>query len=131
MEFLVTIHDIWRYAVLVAAVGALALAVLAYAGSRQWDALADRFSLYFTIAMDIQVLIGILVWITDEEARRDPFLAWIHPGAMLVAAGLAHAGRVLSERVEGSRAKGGRAAAFFAASLLVVLVAIPIGSWPL
>ena len=50
---------------------------------------------------------------------------------MLVAVGLAHAGRVLSERVEGSRAKGGRAAAFFAASLLVILVAIPIGSWPL
>ena len=135
MEFLVTIHSIWRYAVLVAAVGALALAVLAYAGSRQWDALADRFSLYFTIAMDIQVLIGILVWIlvwlTGDEARSDPFLVWIHPGAMLVATGLAHAGRVLSERAEGSRAKGGRAAAFFAASLLLVLVAIPLSSWPL
>ena len=131
MEFLVTIHDIWRYAVLVAAVGALALAVLAYTGSREWDGLTNRFSLFFTIAMDIQVLIGILVWLTDEKARSDTFLAWIHPGAMLVAAGLAHAGRVLSERETGSRAKGGRAAALFAASLLVVLVAIPLGSWPL
>ena len=131
MEFLVTIHDVWRYAVLVAALGALALAALVYAGSREWDALTDRFSRFFTIAMDIQVLIGILVWLTDARARSDPFLAWIHPGLMLVAAGLAHAGRVLSERASGSRAKGGRAAAFFAASLLLALVAIPLNSWPL
>ena len=131
MEFLVTIHDVWRYAVLVAAVGALALAALAYTGSRGWDPLTDRFSLFFTIAMDIQVMIGILVWLTDEKARSDAFLAWIHPGAMLVAAGLAHVGRVLAERAEGSRARGGRAAAFFAASLLLALVAIPLNSWPL
>jgi hypothetical protein len=133
MEILVTIHDIWRYAVLVAAIGALALSVMAYMGSREWDALTDRFSLFFTIAMDIQVLIGILVWITvtDPQVRGDNFLIWVHPIAMLVAAGLAHMGRALSERALGSRAKGRTATAFFAGSLLVVLVAIPLSSWPL
>jgi hypothetical protein len=131
MEILVTIHDIWRYAVLIAAVGALALSLMAYLASREWDALTDRFSLFFTIAMDIQVLIGILVWVTDERARSDTFLAWIHPGLMLLAAGLAHAGRVFSERLQGSKAKGGTAAAMFAGSLLLVLLAIPLSSWPL
>jgi hypothetical protein len=131
VEILVTIHDIWRYAVLIAAVGALALSVMAFMGSREWDALTDRFSLFFTIAMDIQVLIGILVWITDEQARRDTFLAWVHPLAMLLAAGLAHAGRALSERAVGSEAKGRTAIIFFGGSLALILIAIPLGSWPL
>ena len=116
---------------LIAAVGALALSVMAFMGSREWDALTDRFSLFFTIAMDIQVLIGILVWITDEQARGDTFLAWVHPLAMLLAAGLAHAGRALSERAVGSEAKGRTAIMFFGGSLALILIAIPLGSWPL
>src|SRR6266540_108960 len=108
MEWLVSVHNVWRYAVLIAAIGALALAVLSFIGSREWDRLSDRFALFFTIAVDIQVLIGVLV-----------------------AAGLAHAGRSMSERAEVAKEKGRRATLLFAASLLLMLVAIPLKSWPL
>lgn len=125
MEWLVEVHNVWRYAVLIAAIGALALAVSSFIGSREWDRLSDRFSLFFTIAVDIQVLIGVLVWIFGDKGDRDSFLTWIHPGLMLLAAGIAHAGRAMSERAEGSKEKGRRATLFFAASLVLMLAAIP------
>src|SRR5690242_16232694 len=104
MEFLVTIHGIWRYVVLLTAIGALVLSVMAFMGSREWDPLTDRFSLFFTIAMDVQALIGVLVWITatDPDVVNSAFLRFIHPVAMIVALALAHVGRVRSERATGS-----------------------------
>ncbi len=131
MEWLVNIHNVWRYAVLIAALGALILSLLAYLGNREWDSLADRFSLFFTIAMDIQVVIGILVWVLADYNKNDSFLRWIHPIAMLASVGLAHVGRTRSERAVGSKSKGGTAALFFGASLLVVLLAIPLAAWPI
>src|SRR5437870_4894666 len=128
MDFLITAHNVWRYVVLIAAVGALGLALLAYLGSRDWDRLADRFASFFTLAMDIQVLIGLLAWVFANRHRDDLFLTWIHPALMLGAVGLAHAGRALSERADGSKAKGRTATLFFGGSLIVVLVAIPLGS---
>ena len=47
MEWLVTIHSVWRWAVLIAAIGALALAIASYLGSREWDGLSDRSTLIF------------------------------------------------------------------------------------
>ena len=125
MEWLVTIHSVWRYVVLVVALGAIILSLLAYLGTREWDNLAERFSFFFPITMDIQVVVGILVWLLANYDQNDAFRRWIHPVAMLVAVGLAHMGRVRSDRAAGSKAKGGTAALFFGASLLVVLLAIP------
>jgi hypothetical protein len=85
----------------------------------------------FTLAVDIQVLIGILLWAVRQEWGRDWFLAWVHPVLMLGAAGLAHAGRARAERAEDSAAKGRTAAYFLGASLVVMLIAIPIAAWPL
>jgi hypothetical protein len=72
------------------------------------------------------------VWLLANWGRgNDIWLTWIHPGLMLVAAGLAHAGKTLAERTAGSKAKGGKAALFFGASFILILVGIPLASWPL
>lgn len=131
MEWLETVHSLWRYVVLLTALGAIALALLAMSGSRTWDGVSDRTSFFFTLAMDIQVLIGIGVWVLTEWPRGDTFLTWIHPGLMVAAVGLAHVGRVRSERGNSSRVQGRQALTFFGLSLLLVLVAIPLASWPL
>jgi hypothetical protein len=81
--------------------------------------------------MDIQLLIGLGVWVLADWDRKDSFLFWIHPLLMLVAVGLAHAGRAMSERESDSRQKGTRASLFFGGSLVVVLVGIPLASWPI
>jgi len=131
MELLADIHSVFRWVVLFIAADALVFAILSATGSRPWDALPERFSFFFPLAMDIQAFIGLAVWVLGARWSGDTFLGWIHPALMLGAVGLAHVGRSRSERADGPRAKGRQAVIFFALSLLVVLLAIPTGSWPL
>ncbi|MEO5954064.1 MAG: hypothetical protein ABIQ44_16505, partial [Chloroflexia bacterium] len=127
MEILTNIHSIWRWAVLITAVGAVVLSVMAATGSRPWDALSDRFSLFFTIAMDIQFLIGAVVWITGSRWNgENAYLSFLHPALMIAAIALAHVGRSRADRTKGDKVKGTQAAIFFGASLVVVLIAIPL-----
>ncbi|HKP54286.1 MAG TPA: hypothetical protein VJ183_16745 [Chloroflexia bacterium] len=130
--FLIDFHSIFRWVVLLTAIGALALSILAASGSRPWDAVTDRFSLFFTIAMDVQLLVGLGLWVVEQRwTINDTFLAWLHPMLMIAAVGLAHVGRVRADRVEGDRQRGTQAALFFGASLVVVILAIPLSSWPI
>lgn len=131
-ELLVNVHDVFRWVVLAAAVFALALSVMAATGNRPWDALSDRASLIFTITMDIQLLIGLVLWVVEQRwTVADANITWLHPLAMIVAVALAHVGRARSDRAETSRLKGLTATQFFLASLVVVLIAIPLYAWPL
>jgi hypothetical protein len=132
MEVIVTLHSIWRWVVLLVGLGAIALAVMAATGARPWDGVSDRLSFFFTLALDIQLLIGIVVWVGQQRwDGTDSFLSFIHPLLMVVAVALAHVGRRRSDGAEGPRNKGRLAAMFFILSFLVIIVAIPIGAWPL
>ncbi|MEO6458483.1 MAG: hypothetical protein ABIO92_09485 [Chloroflexia bacterium] len=131
MDLLVDLHSVFRWVVLLVALAAIAFAVLAATGARPWDRVAERLSFFFPLTMDIQALIGLVVWVLGSGWAGDTFLGWIHPGLMLAAIGLAHVGRARSEKAEGSKAKGRQATLFFDLSLLMVLVAIPTASWPL
>lgn len=132
MEWLATIHSIWRWVVLLVAVGALAFAVMSAMGSRPWDAISDRLSLFFTLAMDIQFLIGAVLWIGQSRwSGANPFISYFHPIAMIAAIALAHVGRVRADRATTDRDKGRQAALFFGLSLVVVLLTIPVAAWPL
>jgi hypothetical protein len=131
MELIVTLHNIWRWVVLLVGLGAIALAVMSATGARPWDGVSDRLSFFFTLAMDIQVLIGIVLWIGQQRwDGKEPFLSYLHPLLMLVAVALAHVGRARSDRAEGSRVKGQQAAIFFILSFVVIVMAIPIAKWP-
>jgi hypothetical protein len=132
MEWLVTVHSVWRWAVLLAAVGALVLAAMAATGSRPWDGNADRTSFFFMLAMDIQFVIGAVLWIVQGRWNgADTFLSWVHPLAMIAAVALAHVGRARADRASEDKAKGMQAALFFGLSLVIVIVAIPFAAWPL
>jgi hypothetical protein len=131
-QFLLEFHSIFRWVVLLAALGAIALSVMSATGSRPWDSLSDRLSLAFTVAMDVQLLIGVALWLAEQRwSIGDTFLTWFHPLLMIAAVGLAHVGRARSDRAEGDKARGTAATMFFGASLLVVLVAIPLYAWHL
>ncbi|MDQ3927881.1 MAG: hypothetical protein M3328_01910, partial [Chloroflexota bacterium] len=121
---LVDVHSIFRWVVLLTAVAAIGVAVLSATGTRRWGVLGDRASLFFTLAMDIQFLIGVLVWVLERRWEGDVALGWLHPLAMLLAVALAHIGRSRADRDATSGEKGRQAAIFFSVSLLMILVAI-------
>jgi len=131
-SFLLEFHSIFRWVVILVALAALVLSILAATGSRPWDAIADRASLAFTIAMDVQFLIGALLWVSEQRwSSGDTFLTWGHPLLMFGAVAVAHVGRARAEKAPSDRVRGQQTAIFFGLSLLVVLVAIPLYAWPL
>jgi len=130
MEWVVTLHSYWRWVVLLLGLAAIVLALMSAFGSRPWDSTSDRVSLFFTIAMDIQLLIGIVVWISEQAWSKDVVIGWLHPLAMIGAVALAHVGRVRADRAASDHDKGRQAALFFVLSFVVILIAIPLGSWP-
>lgn len=126
MEILEMIHSLWRWLVLAAAVLAVAGAVLSRRGNPPgW---AKRTGLIYTIALDTQVLIGLIIWAGGARWQEDAFFAFIHPLTMLLAVGVAHMGRGREKRALATRRPGGGGLFAYVGSLALVMLGIPWNS---
>ncbi|MFZ5825689.1 MAG: hypothetical protein ACOY94_15440 [Bacillota bacterium] len=122
MEILVMTHALWRWLVLLAAVLAVAGAAVARRGAAPgW---ANRTGLIYTISLDVQVLIGLIIWLMGRWWQGDPFYAYIHPLLMLLAVGVAHMGRRREKRRQAGQPVGGELFAY-AGSLVLVMLGVP------
>lgn len=132
-------HNLIRWLVLVAGVIAVVWAITGWAGKRAWGTQDKRIGLLFTVALDVQILLGLLLYgvfspITTHAfanfgaAMGDATLRfWLveHLSIMLVAAGLAHTGRALSKKATSHQASHQRAALFFGLALAAIVAGIP------
>jgi hypothetical protein len=130
------LHSWLRWAALITCVLAIARAATDAGSAR-----SEKAGLFFMIAMDVQVLLGILLYVylspTSEAilrdfgaAMRDPvarFWAVEHLTAMLFAVIFAHLGRILARKAATPAAKRTRLLVCFGLSLLLMLAGIP---WP-
>lgn len=124
---MVLLHSLLRWLVLLAAVAAAAGYVRAR-GSAGFDALTERLGALYAAAIGLQLLIGIVLWVLQGRWDADDvFRSFIHPVMMIVAAGVASAGVARARRARSPTV--GLAAVVV--SLVVVVVAIPSGAWPL
>lgn len=128
VDTLVTVHSVLRWVVLAGLVVALA-----YGFSRAPDAapLGKSTARPFTLALiglDVQALVGVLVWIAGRGWDLDVFRAWIHTVGMLIALGVGHA-------MVGRATKSGKTGAYrtaglgILATLAIVAIAIPRDAW--
>jgi hypothetical protein len=137
---LLPLHNILRWVLLAAALFAVIRALAGWLGKKGWTPLDQRAGFWFTMAMDLQVLAGLLLYFlspTNQTALSNfagamqneglRFFAVEHSVLMIVALALAHMGRAFSRKAESALGKHRRAAIWFGLALLVVLVAIP---WP-
>jgi hypothetical protein len=136
-----TLHSILRWLVILTALFAIIRASTGLSFKRGWMGMDNRAGLLFTSIMDLQVLVGIILYLflspTTKIAlqnfgaiagnRAAMFFAVEHVVLMIIAAVLAHVGRSLVRRAPTPAQKHRRAAIWFALALLVVLLAIP---WP-
>src|SRR5262245_4561717 len=135
------IHSYWRWAVLVSAVVVVVRAIVGVAGTREWTATDDRASRLFIAALDIQFLLGVILYFgfspfwsalyhSFSETMKDQgsrFFGIEHQTAMLVATMVAHAG---NDRAKRKRAGGARHRTLLLTLMIffaVVFWAIP---WP-
>ena len=102
---------------------------------------ADRLGLFFMIVLDIQVLLGLLLYVALSPATalafkdfgaamRDPalrFWAVEHAATMLLAAILTHAGRVLARSARTPGSKRTRQIVCFGLATLAMIARTP---WP-
>lgn len=86
-EFFVAAHDWWQYAVLVAVVVSL---ILAFRGSAM-DATSETVYRVTAVVVDIQVALGIVIWLADSGWAQGLMQGWLHPILGLAALGVLHA----------------------------------------
>lgn len=120
---LVMIHSIWRWVVLVMAI--LAIVGVSSVRSSKPARWAVVSGLLYTVALDIQVLIGLTLWLSKSAWSANPFIAFIHPLTMLVGLGVAHMARGRSKK----GAATGTVIGLYVASLAILALAIPTYSW--
>ena len=141
---LLTLHNVSRWLVLVAAIYVLARMLSGLRTRRSWsgaDAAAGRI---FVSLMNWQLLLGLILYVAGPTMQAVfnlgfgaalknsnlRFFAVEHVAIMLVAVALAHTGSVLVRRSDDVR-KFARAALWYGLSLAAVLVGIPWVQRPL
>jgi cytochrome c biogenesis factor len=139
--FFLALHNLLRWLVIVAAVIVLARTVWGLLARRSWASLDDRMGQLYTISMDLQLLVGLLLFfvlspltrmaltnmavtMSDDTMR---FFVVEHFPYMLVAVILAHIGRVRVRKAAEDRARFRQTLIWLGLSFLIVLIAIP---WP-
>lgn len=125
MDFLITLHSFWRYAVLIAAVVAFVGALGGWLGSLAPSLSARRAGTLYIIALDVQILTGIILWVAESRWATPGFYRAEHPATMLLAAVVAHAGQVMARRASSPRGAARTIAIAVLVSLVLVIVGIP------
>lgn len=125
LSFLVTVHSMWRWAVLFGAVVALVASVAGFLGMLPAGAAAAKASRVFVTVIDIQFLIGAVIWLGKGWYAIPGFYQLEHPLTMLLAVVLAHVGAVMVRRSKGPRRAAGWVAVTTLLSLIFVVVGIP------
>ena len=126
MAAILLLHGLWRWAVLIAAVLAVTGALTSMRDSAGVSR-AQRFGFWYTLALDLQVTVGLILWVGETAWRSHPFLAFIHPLAMLAGLGLAHVARSRQRKLVTAGRPSMVPLALYIASLAVLVLAIPTG----
>lgn len=122
MATVVMIHSLWRWLVVVGALAALVGTLVARrGGAPSWTM---RVAKFYSIALDIQVLLGVIIWVGRSWWVGDAFFAYIHPVTMILALGMAHMGTGRERRAQ-AEGKGGAALLPYLASILLLAIGIP------
>lgn len=138
-SIILAIHNIVRWVVLIIGVVALVRVYVGFLGNRDWGELDRRLGIFFSSAVDIQLLLGIILYFFLSPITRTifsefseamssagiRFFVLVHPFYMILAVVFAHLGSILPRRVDESRAKFARAAIWFTLAFAVIMLGIP------
>ena len=132
MGFIWDLHAIWRWVMLVVGAAAILKALAGWLGKQAWTRLDDQLGLLYTLVIDIQFLIGLVLWFVGpfnfrqlSAAMGNPLLRFYpveHPMLMIVALALAHAGRSRSRKATSAELKHRSAFVFYLLSFLIIVL---------
>lgn len=131
-------HSFWRYVVLLLLVIAVVKSISGWVGKRTYASSDNKLSLFATISLHIQLLMGLFLYFISPYVKfsdfgsvmkntHDRFWTVEHTILMLAAVVLITIGRLLSKKVAADIARHKKTAIYFTIGLLLILLAIP---WP-
>jgi len=137
--FILAVHNIMRWIVVVLALIALVRAYWGWFGKREWSLTDRKVGMYFSISMDVQLLLGLILYFGLSPITRSAiqnigaamaeaglrFFALEHLFFMLLAVIVVHAGTTLSRKAVDPVAKHRRAALWFTLAVLLILIGMP------
>ena len=139
MQVVLILHSLLRWAVVILGLWTLINALTGYFGKRAYTANDNRSNLFFMISCDIQLLIGLALYIHNGwfdrlkdmgNNMKDPYLRFFtmeHLTLMLVAWVLVHIGRATVKKADTAAAKHKKMLIFFGLAIVLIIAAIP---WP-
>ena len=91
-------HSGWRYIVLLLFVVTIVKMLIGLASKGRWGGLDEALNRFTPISMDIQFLLGLILWVMQQRWNGiDATASWEHPVTLLIATALTH---VTSSRVK-------------------------------
>jgi hypothetical protein len=129
MEWLVGVHSLWRWIVLLVVTIAFVRGLVGWLRGGAWTANDRTLALVAVSSLDIQLLLGLLVYGARQHWNSGPFLAYVHPTVMIVAIVVAHIAAARVRRAEPDRAKFQTLAIGLFVALFLITAAIPSYSW--
>jgi heme A synthase len=120
---LVGVHDLFRWIVLVLAIAAIIVAFSGWSGRKPATPMLFRVGLLFVIAMDLELITGVLLYLGAVPILRSAFLA--HGVVMVLAVSCAHIGAALTHKGPTDVLKYRAPAIVWTISLLLMLAGIP------
>ncbi|MCZ7542159.1 MAG: hypothetical protein M5R40_00840 [Anaerolineae bacterium] len=139
---LLTLHALLRWVVVIVGILAVGRALLGWRGAWRWTPLDARLSMIYPIVVDIQVLLGLILYffLSPELAGvggtplgdvladgRQFYWTFAHTFVMIVALALIHIGRVRMKRADDDAGRFRQTAIFYGLGTLAILLLIP---WP-
>lgn len=140
-EFVVAVHNIMRWVVVILGVVAVVRSLLGWFGKKEWTNTERKIGIFFTSSVDIQLLLGILLYFVFSSwglkailnegmsfvmgQAEYRFYAIEHAFYMILALIFAHLGSALPKKVDDDQSKFKRAAIWFGLALLLILAGIP------
>ncbi|MBL4754813.1 MAG: hypothetical protein JKY52_14610 [Flavobacteriales bacterium] len=130
-------HSIWRYAVLLLILLAIAKALSGWFGKKDHLPGDTKLALFAMISLHIQLLTGLILYTISpavnfgpmSEMMKMPNRFWTveHLIMMIVAVAVVTVGRKMANKAADDLGKHKRTALFYSAGLLVIFFSIP---WP-
>ncbi|WP_344823073.1 hypothetical protein [Rurimicrobium arvi] len=136
------LHSFLRWIVIILAVAAVLKSLSGLLSKRSFAASDRKISLFFMISMDIQLLVGLVLYFTGAwgikniqnngmaSVMKDPagrFFAVEHTIGMVLAIAAAHIAHSAAKKALGDQAKFRKVFLFSLISLIIMLAMIP---WP-
>ena len=121
-------HSGWRYVVILVLIVAIAMMLFGWLGKRKWGTWDQRIGMITPIVIDIQWLLGLILWTTWPARMHSNVLE--HMATMTLALIAAHIGWSRAKKATTDEGKFRIAAiAFIGAGLLVGLGVARITGW--